>query len=957
MHHLYIFLSSPGDVSRERQLAREVIERLESERAHRDRLKLEVVAWDKPGAGTAMPAQMEPQEAINRRLRKPSECDIVIVIFWARMGTPLSEKYQKPNGSRYRSGTEYEFLDGIYAARQTDRPDVLVYRRKKPLCVDLDDPGREEKKKQWDLVEKFFAEFRNPDFRSYYKEYDEPSDFKEMLEQDLRDIITIILNAQLIDKTEVAPTPVIQKPFWPDSPFPGLRAFRPEESLIFHGRSREIDSLISKLSSSECRFIAVVGASGSGKSSLVAAGLLPALKKNAIHGSTDWFWAKFTPGEVGGNPFMALTSAFKPTLERNNIIPRVMAAELENEAEGLKKDKNKNPVSVKKLMAMALKGKPDWAELLLFIDQFEELFTPVDNKKYIEPFVTFLALVAQTPRVRTVVTMRADFYHRCLEWPVLDALIAKGQYPLLAPGPIALYDMITRPAEVAGLRFEEGLVQLILKDTGTEPGALPLMAFALSELWRATKGSDGLLTHGAYNSFNGVPGAIGKRAEGTFNETLVALKIKEDDLQASLGSVFRELIDVDDRDVATRRRALLSQITDGAIEEALVNALTEARLLVASSDEEKQPMREVAHEAIFTKWDRLSEWIKNHVVEIRICRRLTREAIDWQKAGAPRFKHLPDRATTKQYQKVRPSCSFGKDTKVVGRFLRAARMRQRIFEGILVLVVIALSILGTDIWLRSREINWKVLRIWALAQVGLYEGPPMVEISAGTFEMGNSDCTSDDTKIECPQHSVTIGAFWIGRYEVTFDEYSAFWLDSEYVKLPGHSDFGRSSRPVINVSWEEAQAYIEWLNKKVARNKTLRLPTEAEWEYACRANTKTLYHRGNTKEDLERVAWNKENSGEQTHPVGEKEPNAFGLYDMHGNVWEWCQDWYDENYYKISPKDNPQGPPKATARVVRGGGWVDGVQLCRSAVRGYSWPGRRSSHVGFRLSMSVALSP
>jgi hypothetical protein len=108
MKHLHIFLASPGDVSRERQLVREVIDRIQSERAYRDRLKLELVAWDKPGAGTAMPGQMEPQEAIHRGLKKPSECDIVIVIFGARMGTPLSEKYPKPDGCRYRSGTEYE---------------------------------------------------------------------------------------------------------------------------------------------------------------------------------------------------------------------------------------------------------------------------------------------------------------------------------------------------------------------------------------------------------------------------------------------------------------------------------------------------------------------------------------------------------------------------------------------------------------------------------------------------------------------------------------------------------------------------------------------------------------------------------------------------------------------------------------------------------------------------------
>ena len=131
MRHLHIFLSSPGDVNRERQLAREVIDQIQSERLYRDQLKLEIVAWDKPGAGTAMSAHLEPQEAIDRGLRKPSECDIVIVIFWARMGTLLSDKHLKPDGSRYRSGTEYEFLDALDAARETGKPDVLGVSAKK----------------------------------------------------------------------------------------------------------------------------------------------------------------------------------------------------------------------------------------------------------------------------------------------------------------------------------------------------------------------------------------------------------------------------------------------------------------------------------------------------------------------------------------------------------------------------------------------------------------------------------------------------------------------------------------------------------------------------------------------------------------------------------------------------------------------------------------------------------
>ena len=153
MQRLHIFLSSPDDVKRERQLAREVFDILESESAHREWLKIEVVAWDKPGARGPLPAQLETVEAIERGLRKPSRCDIVIVILWARMGTPLSENYRKKDGSQYHSGTEYEFLEAMEAAKKSGKPDVLVYRCKKPIMVSFDDPKRKENERQLDLVE------------------------------------------------------------------------------------------------------------------------------------------------------------------------------------------------------------------------------------------------------------------------------------------------------------------------------------------------------------------------------------------------------------------------------------------------------------------------------------------------------------------------------------------------------------------------------------------------------------------------------------------------------------------------------------------------------------------------------------------------------------------------------------------------------------------------------------
>lgn len=938
MHHLHIFLSSPGDVSRERQLAREVIDQLESERLYRDQFKLEVVAWDKAGAGTAMPAHLEPQEAINQRLKKPSHCDIVVVIFWARMGTLLSKKYLKQDGGRYRSGTEYEFLDALKAAEKTGKPDVLVYRRQQPPDVNLADPKRKEKEKQWDLVEEFFAEFRNPDgsYQRFFKGYNEPSDFKDLLEQDLRDRITQFLDSHPPDKIEV---PVnIKKPTWEESPFPGLRAFTPEEDLIFYGRGREIDELISELSKTEYRFMAVVGASGTGKSSLVAAGVIPALEKNAIPGSKDWVWKRFTPAEVGDNPFMALANAFKPTIERHGQLPRDIAKDLEAD-----------PSKFKEVLAMALEDKPKWAELLIFIDQFEEFFTLVGSE-YQDAFIDFLEFAAKTARLRTVVTMRADFYHRCLEWPVLDGLLAKSHYPLLSPKIGALHEMITRPAERAGLQFEKGLEQRILDDTGTEPGALALMAFALLELWNESKGTGNSLTYAAYESFNGVHGAIGKRAEDTFK----SLKGKRAEFEAGFALVFQELVDVDERGVATRRRARLSRIKGGPEAEALVDALTDARLLVTSRGKENEAMVEVAHEAIFTNWWRLEQWIEEHSGDLRTCRSLTRATQDWQDAGAPIFSHLPDRAALKQYRRVRPACLLGEDAEAVGRFLDAAGRRQRLWSGFLALVVLVVGILGVDIWLRSKEMNWNVLQIYARAQVGLYDGPTMVEIPGGTFQMGSPDSYSDARNDEFPQHIVTIKSFLMGKFEVTFDEFSAFVLDGGI--LPNDSGFGRGLHPVINVSWEYAQTYVDWLSK--VTGKSFRLPTEAEWEYAARAGTETAFSFGNDPSKLGEYAWYSNNSGNKTYPVGQKKRNAWGLFDMYGNVWEWVEDDRHDSY-NGAPDDGRAwiDEPRGYFRVIRGGGLGEDAGRCRSAIRYYGAPYSRDPRIGFRLSRAVDLGP
>ena len=183
---------------------------------------------------------------------------------------------------------------------------------------------------------------------------------------------------------------------------------------------------------------------------------------------------------------------------------------------------------------------------------------------------------------------------------------------------------------------------------------------------------------------------------------------------------------------------------------------------------------------------------------------------------------------------------------------------------------------------------------------------------------------------EKPEHRVKVDAFYIGKHEVTQQEYLAVTGNN-----PSIFDL-----PVGWVSWEDAHGFCRRLSQKDGR--TYRLPTEAEWEYACRGGTTGPY-----AGDLEAMAWHRENSGDRTHRVGQKRPNAFGLYDMHGNVFEWCQDWHGD--YASNPEVDPQGPAGGTDRVLRGGSWGTDPKLCCSAVRVSCTPDGRSSDVGFRV--------
>ncbi len=216
--------------------------------------------------------------------------------------------------------------------------------------------------------------------------------------------------------------------------------------------------------------------------------------------------------------------------------------------------------------------------------------------------------------------------------------------------------------------------------------------------------------------------------------------------------------------------------------------------------------------------------------------------------------------------------------------------------------------------------------------------PDMVTVQGGRFAMGGNENTN-----EKPIHTVTLTGFKIAKYETTL---------AQWQKVMGNNPSGRKDCmdcPVTAVGWDDVQTFIKKLNTLSGNN--YRLPTEAEWEYAARGGTKSRGFEYAGSNAINAVAWTSANSGSTTHPVGQKEANELGLYDMSGNVFEWCNDWYDENYYGKSPVNNPKGPATGPHRVIRGGNWASEPAISRVAYRipvqvGYG-------AMGFRLASSL----
>jgi hypothetical protein len=919
-----IFIASPGDVEEERKHSREVIDKLRNEFRYKDRIKFEIVAWDQPGASVAQEATLTPQAAIAKGLPKPAECDVVVVVFWSRMGTPLPAEDTKADGSRYLSGTEWEFCNAMEGAKENGQPTVWIYRRTQVPSPSFDDPQYEEKKKQWNLVQGFFESFTAEDgaILGGVNTYNDPTEFEKQLDGHLRDWLERHL-ASFEPKQRPSVSPTKTTITWKGAPYPGLRAFLQDEAPIFFGRHRETKELLDMLEKPEGQFVAVVGASGSGKSSLVAAGLLPALKDNAIDNSSHWLPIRFKPAEIDDNPFMALAVQLAPLLEKHNWRAGELAAQLFEMPS----------LFTESLIKQVHDTIPDASDLLLVIDQFEELFTRCDSK-YLGQFIDLVASATSAEDTRVVITMRADYYRNCVDWPALTALLNQGAYSLPVPGAAALLDVIREPARMAGLSFKEGLADRMLQDTGDAPGRLALMAFALEKLYDTGK-ADRCLTHEEYKSFGGVRGAIAQKAD----ETCTKLKGQGMDMDAALGEVFRELTTIDpERNVATRKRASLERFTGDAL--LLTNSLVDARLLVSD-----RGVVEVAHEVLFESWPRLKDWIATVRDDLRLNERVQSEARAWADGGYdPCHLWSHERLEPVYEMFFRLGLNRGELDEPIKSFVRPEA--ERLLEE--------LEKLDTSHYRRA-AIGDRLNQIGDPREgVGINSrGVPQIKwiaVPAGHVVLEDNSGTRD------------VSPFYIAKYPVTYRQYRAFleaddgyrnkqwWKKLQHEKTPGEQYRPIDNHPAEYVSWYDAMAFCRWLSARLGYE--VRLPTEYEWQQAAtNGNPRNEYPWGRKWD--KRLANTAESRLSRTtavgmYPLGATDGNLEGAMDMAGNVWEWCLNKYDKpDDTSVSSDEN---------RVLRGGSWYYYQDNAYAAFRLRFNPDLRLGYIGFRLCCGSPIS-
>jgi energy-coupling factor transporter ATP-binding protein EcfA2 len=440
----------------------------------------------------------------------------------------------------------------------------------------------------------------------------------------LNRVLRFLENGEYVIEVDGRPAAPIDLPPEPgEPPFKGLHHFEESDAGLFYGREALTERLARRLKAHP--FLAVVGASGSGKSSLARAGLIPALKSGLIFDSQSWLVQILTPTS---DPLAALAACLTNDLGRTQ--PAVnLTAELHISSETLR------------LAAGQQLSRCRAARLLLVVDQFEELFTQCRDEVQRQVFVDNLLAAAQPESpIYVLITLRADFYAQCGNFPALRAALVQHQEFIGPMSAAELRRAIGEPARCGGWDFERGVVELFLRDAGvsgqneTEPGALPLLSHALLETWNHRRGRT--MTLESYAESGGVRGAIAKTAEAVYNRDLTP------DQQTLARQIFLRLTEPGEGVPDTRRRAMLSELSvagnngdNGSAEKArlVLKTLTDRRLVITGDEGRGLPTVQMAHEALLREWPRLRQWLDENRAGLLVHRRISETAQEWERGG------------------------------------------------------------------------------------------------------------------------------------------------------------------------------------------------------------------------------------------------------------------------------------------------------------------------------------
>jgi len=659
MKTVRIFIGSPGDVHEEREKVRRVVNTLQ--RVFEDRMVLELVTWEDMALSAADPFQV----GIEEKLRTQSAIDIAIFVFWWRLGSPLNERITRRDGTEYRSGTEREFDFMLELAEENKRnkikgPEILVYFRDDDTGFMAEGsrvgPGKERDEvfQQQKLLNCFrkenFEDAQGRNTRAFSK-FKQPLEFAYELQRHLQG---------LLDQLDLEGGSIV----WKEPPYRGLDVFDVHHAPIFRGREDEMYDLHKRLrdrTGEGCAFVCIVGASGSGKSSLARAGLAAMLINRSVDETVlQWRVAVLLPGGRQ-NPFAALVDCLAASPETKDEsfrmpdpLPTLAVEQRRQNLQEYLEESNAQAAGelLKPVFREEEKNARGKISVLLVLDQMEELWS--DKKISPEAFLRAVEILAKLPGFAVVATLRSDFYHHAQESPAFLRMKGdRGLFDLSRPDEVALREIIEKPARTAGITFQRdatgALSERILKDALHDPGALPLLEFALGELYRqsvkdaeAVKEAavdDGespqgsprhlVLTNSAYDEIGKVEGAITGRAAAVFAGLPV-------ETQAALDELLPLLVSVDpgsgEEFLSVRLRPRLNDLTGADAESSralLTKALVNARFLTTDHDKEAATVT-LTHEALLKSWPRISEWIQRNRECLRIRSQVDQAHIHWK---------------------------------------------------------------------------------------------------------------------------------------------------------------------------------------------------------------------------------------------------------------------------------------------------------------------------------------